>query len=142
MTSFSLSGSSQGPNKCDAAVQSHKDKVIVSWLINVGLMTPDAFKEICFGKVSKGMPFRVLCWNKVTKTFSFSKCGGPLSTWCNTNVKNPEAKKHRDGSVTVSVEMSMTSNFGQLVYWEILWAGIHNRVIDEMLYCTYRVGML
>ncbi|KAL9980265.1 hypothetical protein ACROYT_G008825 [Oculina patagonica] len=136
---FSHSDSSQGPNKCDTAFQSHKNKVTVSWLINVGLLTPDTYKEICFGKVFKGIPFTILCWNKVTNAFAFSKCDGSLSTWCKTNVKNPRARKPRDGSIIVSVEMNMKGNFGQLVYWEILWAGIHNRVIDEMLYCTYRV---
>jgi len=39
------------------------------------------------------------------------------------------------------VEMNTSDTFDQLVYWEIIWTGVHNRVIDKMLYCTYRVGM-
>ena len=139
--SFSHSDSSQGPNECDIAVQSHNKRVVVSWTVNVGLMTPDHYNEICFGKVSKGMPLPLLCWSKATNAFAFSRLTESLSTWRNISLSNPQAKKHRDDSVTVSVEMSTADNFGQLVYWEIIWSGMHNRVIDEMLYCTYRVGM-
>lgn len=139
--SFSLSGSSQGPNECDIAVQSHNKRVVISWTVNVRLMTPDHYKEICFGKVSKGMPLTLLCWSKATNAFAFSRLTESLSTWRKNNLRNPQAEKHRDGSVTVSVEMSTRDNFGQLVYWEIIWSGMHNRVIDEMLYCTYRLGM-
>lgn len=132
-------GSSQGPNKCDIAVQSHNQRVVVSWTVNVAMMTPDHYKEICFGKVSKEMSLSLLCWSKATNAFVFPNLTEALSIWRKINLRNPQAEKQRDGFVTVSVEMSTTDNFGQLVYWEIIWTGMHNRVIDEMLYCTYRV---
>ena len=137
---FSYSGSSQGPNKCDIAVQSHNERVVVSWTVNVAMMTPDHYKEICFGKVSKGMPVSLLCRSKATNAFVFPRLAEPLSIWRKINLGNPQAEEQLDGSVTVSVEMSTKDNFGQLVYWEIIWTGMHNRAIDEMLYCTYRVG--
>ena len=104
------------------------------------MMTPDHYKEICFGKVSKEMPVSLLCWGKAANKFFFPRLAEPLSIWRKINLGNPQAEEQLDGSVTVSVEMSTTDNFGQLVYWEIVWTGMHNRAIDEMLYCTYRVG--
>ena len=138
---ISHSGSLQGPNNCDIAVQSHTKRVVVSWTINVAMMTPDHYKEICFGKVSKKMPLSLLCWSKARNAFVFPNLTEPLSMWRMINLRNPQVEKNRDGFVTVSVEVSTADTFGQLVYWEIIWTGMHNRVIDEMLYCTYRVGM-
>lgn len=137
---ISYSGSSQGPNKCDIAVKSHNKRVVVSWTVNAARLTPDHYKEICFGKVSREMPLGLLCWSKATNAFVFPNLTEPLSIWRKINLRNPQAQRYRDGFVTVSVEMSTTDNFGQLVYWEIMWTGMHNRAIDEMLYCTYRVG--
>jgi len=133
-------GSSQGPNKCDIAIQSYSKRVVVSWTVNVMLMTPDQYKEICFGKVFKKKLLTLLCWNKANNAIVFPPLTSEsLYTWRKLKLKNPQAKIHRDGLVTVSVEMSTSDNFGQLVYWEINWSGMHNRVIDEMLHCTYRV---
>jgi len=139
--SFSHSGSSQGPNKCDIAVQGHKHRVVVSWTVKVEMMTSDHYKEVCFGKVFKKTPLSLLCLVKATNAFVFPPLPESLSTWREDNLRNPQATRYRDGFVTVSVEMSSSDTFGQLVYWEIIWTGMHNRVIDEMLYCTYRVGM-
>jgi len=132
-------GSSQGTNKCDIAVQGHKHWMLVSWTVNVAMLTRDHYKEICFGKVSKKMPLSLLCWSKATNAFVFPPLTESLSTWRKNNLRKPRAKNYRDGFFTVSVEMSTSDSLGLLVYWEINWAGLHNRVIDEMLYCTYRV---
>ena len=105
------------------------------------MMTRDHYKEICFGRVLKKTPSTLLCLVKATNAFVFPPLTESLSTWRKNNLRNPQARKYRNGFVTVSVEMSTSDTFGQLVYWEIMWTGLHNRVIDEMLYCTYRVGM-
>lgn len=116
--------------------------MVVSWRVNAILMTPDHYKEICFGKVFKKKLLTLLCWNKARNAFVYPPLTAEsLYTWRKINLINPQAKIQRDGLVIVSVEMSTSDNFGQLVYWEINWSGMHNRVIDEMLHCTYRVGM-
>ena len=83
----------------------------------------------------------LLCWSKATNAFVSPRLAEPLSSWRKINLWNPQAEEQLDGAVTVSVEMSTTDKFGQVVYWEVIWTGMHNRAIDEMLYCTYRVGM-
>ena len=83
-----------------------------------------------------------MCWNKTSKDFAFSSHDERSLSWRNVkNVKNPQATENSDGSVTVSVEMSLTRNAGQMVFWDVLWEEkMHNRVIDEMLHCTYTAG--
>lgn len=116
----------------------------MSWFINIRAFTPDPYTDICFGKASKGNPFSILCWNKAANSFTFSNHSDTLSScnWCKTFVTNPQALEQPDGSVRVSVEVALEGNFGQLVYWYIVWDGEHNRLINEMLFCIYRVGMM
>jgi len=132
-------GSSQDPNKCNTEILPHKNKVVVSWTINVAKLTPDSYAGICFGKVHSDVLDTILCWNKTSKAFFFEHHDESLFSWCKANkLRRPQATENRDGSVTVSVEMSSTSHGGVTVFWDVLWAEkMHNRAIDEMLYCTY-----
>lgn len=133
--------SSQEPNKCNTEVLPNKNRVVVSWSINVGKLTPDSYTGICFGKVHSDSLVTILCWDKTTKAFSFSSHFESSFSRSKANkFKKPQATEHLDGSVTVSVEMPLTKNVGQMVFWDVQWGEkMHNRVIDEMLYCTYRV---
>ena len=139
---FLEQGSSQDPNKCNTEILPHKNKVVVSWTINVAKLTPDSYAGICFGKVHSDVLDTILCWNKTSKAFFFEHHDESLFSWCKANkLRRPQATENRDGSVTVSVEMSSTSHVGVTVFWDVLWAEkMHNRAIDEMLYCTYTAG--
>lgn len=141
VTQFVSSANARNPNRCDSSLQQSNNKVIVSWFINIRAFTPDPYTDICFGKASKGNPFSILCWNKAANFFTFSNHSDTLSScdWCKTFVTNPQALEQPDGSVRVSVEVALEGNFGQLVYWYIVWDGEHNRLINEMLFCIYRV---
>ena len=133
----SETSSSQSPNynKCHTKVLSLSNKAIVSWSGNVKKLTPDLYSGICFGKFYHYSPITILCWNKTTETFSF------LSQYDDQNFKNPQVKIDDDGGgIEVSVEVPLARNTGQTVFWDVQWVGMHNRVIDEMLFCFYRVG--
>lgn len=139
---FAKAGSAQNPNKCTAQILP-RNKVAVSWSVNVGELTPDFYAGICFGKVHHGKLLTTLCWSKTSKAFSFSDhAKSTFSSWREgNNLRNPQARENPDGTVLVSVEISSTRNVGHTVYWNVLWAEkMHNRVIDEMLHCTYTVG--
>ncbi|CAH3176408.1 unnamed protein product, partial [Porites lobata] len=132
----SETSSSQSPNfnKCHTKVLSLSNKAIVSWSGNVKKLTPDLYSGICFGKFYHYSPIAILCWNKTTETFSF------LSQYDDQNFKNPQVKIDDDGGgIEVSVEVPLARNTGQTVFWDVQWVGMHNRVIDEMLFCFYKV---
>lgn len=134
-------GNAQDENRC--IVQSlSPHKVAVSWSVNVGELTPDAYAGVCFGKVHHGKLLTTLCWNKTSKAFAFSDDSeSSFSSRKGDHPRNPQARESPDRSVHVSVEISSTRNVGHTVYWDVLWAEkMHNRVIDEMLHCTYTVG--
>ena len=38
------------------------------------------------------------------------------------------------------MEVPLARNTGQTMFWDVQWVGMHNRVIDEMLSCFYKVG--
>lgn len=132
----SETSSSQSPNynKCPTKVLSNTNKAIVSWSGNVKKLTADLYSGICFGKFHHYSPITILCWNKTTETFSF------LSQYDDQNFKNPQVKINEDGGgIAVSVEVPVARNTGLTVFWDVQWAGMHNRVIDEMLFCSYKV---
>lgn len=141
-SSYSLKpGSPEDKNKCITEILP-QDKVVVSWTINVGTLTPDSYAGICFGKIQYERLLTALCWNKTSKAFVSSANTESLFSWRKGNhLQNSQARENPDGSVTVSIEMSLSRYAGQMVFWDVLWAEkMHNRVIDEMLHCTYMVG--